>query len=180
MTEAWDRIVGDEPEEERLWELFHENSKTHRLSDVSAYEEVAAAMLELWDDLPYPGAEAVPLPGLDLPPVPLGEAILGRRTDTAFRTAPISLAQLASLLTGGYGATARASAVGDRRFRTVPSAGALYPLELYVHVRAVDGLDPGLTTSGPRRARCSGCGRSTPASSRGRSSSRTRWRRPPP
>jgi len=76
--------------------------------------------------------------------VPLGEAILSRRTQTAFGPAPVSLRDLSSLLTGGYGATERPSAVGDRRFRTVPSAGALYPLELYVDVRAVTGLEPGL------------------------------------
>jgi SagB-type dehydrogenase family enzyme len=144
MTEAWDRIVDDEPEEERLWELFHENSKTHRFSAVPADEEVAAAMLGLWEDLPYPGAAVVPLTGLDLPPLTLADAILGRRTDTVFGPAPISLPDLSSLLTGGYGATARASVVGDRRFRTVPSAGALYPLELFVHARAVEGLEPGL------------------------------------
>jgi SagB-type dehydrogenase family enzyme len=144
MTQPWDEIVAGEPEEERVWELFHENSKSHRLSGATDDAQVAAAMLRLWEDLPYEGSDAVPLPGLALPPVPLGEALLARRTDTAFGTAPLSLAELSSLLTGGYGATERGSAVGRRRFRTVPSAGALYPLELYVHVRAVTGLEPGL------------------------------------
>jgi SagB-type dehydrogenase family enzyme len=144
MTHAWDEIVNAEPEEERVWELFHENSKTHRFTDMPDDAQVAATMLGLWEDLPYAGADEVRLPGLAVPPVALDRAILERRTDTSFGTAPISLGDLSSLLTGGYGATDRPSAVGDRRFRTVPSAGALYPLELYVHVRAVTGVDPGL------------------------------------
>jgi len=144
MTQAWDEIVSGEPEEERVWELFHENSKTHRFSDAPDDTQVAAVMPDLWEDLPYAGTDAVHLPGLAVPPVPLGEAILERRTDTRFGAAPISLRDLSSLLTGGYGATERPSAVGNRRFRTVPSAGALYPLELYAHVRAVTGLESGL------------------------------------
>jgi SagB-type dehydrogenase family enzyme len=144
MTQAWDEIVSGGPEEERVWELFHENSKTHRLSDAPDDAHTAAVMRDLWEDLPYAGADAVRLPGLALPPTPIGDAILERRTATTFGNAPISLQDLASLLTGGYGATERASVVGNRRFRTVPSAGALYPLELYVFVRAVTGIEPGL------------------------------------
>jgi SagB-type dehydrogenase family enzyme len=144
MKETWDEIVGAEPEEERIWELFHENSKTHRLSDVPDDTQVAAAMLGLWEDLPYAGTDAIRLPGLAVPPIPVDKAILERRTDTRFGTAPIALQDLSSLLTGGYGATERPSAVGNRRFRTVPSAGALYPLELYANVRAVTGVEPGL------------------------------------
>ena len=144
MTHAWDEIVNAEPEEERVWELSHENSKTHRFTDMPDDAQVAATMLGLWEDLPYAGADEVRLPGLAVPPVPLDWAILERRTDTSFGTDPISLGDLSSLLTGGYGATDRPSAVGDRSFRTVPSAGALYPLELYVHVRAVTGVEPGL------------------------------------
>ena len=144
MTDAWEEIISAEPEEERVWELFHENSKTHRFSDAPDDTQVAEAMLEFWEDLPYAGTDAVRLPGIAVPPVSLDKAILERRTDTKFGAAPISLRDLSSLLTGGYGTTERPSAVGNRRFRTVPSAGALYPLELYVHVRAVTELDPGL------------------------------------
>jgi len=145
MSHAWDEIISaGSQEEERLWELFHENSKTHRFSDVPDDEAVAAVMLELWEDLPYDGTDAVQLPGLAVPPLPLAEAILTRRTNTAFGTDPISLQELSSLLTGGYGKTDRPSAIGGRHFRTVPSAGALYPLELYVQARAVTGLEPGL------------------------------------
>lgn len=144
MTQPWDEIVSGEPEEERVWELFHENSKTHRFSDAPDDAQVAAVMPDLWENLPYAGTDAVRLPGLTVPPVPLDEAILERRTDTRFGAASISLEDLSSLLTGGYGATERPSAVGNRRFRTVPSAGALYPLELYAHIRAVTGLESGL------------------------------------
>ena len=144
MTQTLDDIVSGEPEEERVWELFHENSKTHRFSDAPDDAHVAEVMGELWEDLPYAGTDAIRLPGLALPPIPIDDAILRRRTDTAFGTGPISLQDLSSLLTGGYGATSRPSAVAGRRFRTVPSGGALYPLELYVHVRSVTGVEPGL------------------------------------
>src|SRR3954468_66447 len=144
MSRGWDEMAGAEPEEDRLWELFHENSKTHRRSDVPDDTHVGAVMLDLWEDLPYAGTAAVPLPALQVPPVPLAEVIRERRTETAFARDPVALQDLSSLLIGGYGATERPSAVGNRRFRTVPSAGALYPLELYVYVRAVTELEPGM------------------------------------
>ncbi len=114
MSHAWDEIVGAEPEEERLWELFHENSKTHRLSDVPDDEEVAVVMLDLWEDLPYAGRDVVRLPGLAVPPLPLETAILERRTDTRFGPDPISLSDLSSLLTGGSAAVILITAVFQR------------------------------------------------------------------
>jgi SagB-type dehydrogenase family enzyme len=48
---------------------------------------------------------------------------------------------LSALLWATQGLTARQ---GDMYFRTVPSAGGLYPVETYLLVRAVDGLEPGI------------------------------------
>jgi len=39
-----------------------------------------------------------------------------------------------------------------RPFRMIPSGGALYPLELYVYARRVDGLSPGLYHFDPEEA----------------------------
>lgn len=143
--DRWAAIVdGDPDEQERVWELFHENSKTHRFSETLDDAAVAALMVELWEDLPYPSAEPVELPPASLPRAALADAMLARRTATSFGSGPVTLEPLSSLLAAGYGTTNRPSAVGERRFRTVPSAGALYPLELYVHARAIVGLDPGL------------------------------------
>lgn len=77
-------------------------------------------------------------------------AIQGRRSVRSFSGEPISLEALAQLLWAGQGVTMPMEAapegfawewMGGRR--TAPSAGALYPLEPYVVVGAVIGLEPG-------------------------------------
>ena len=69
-----------------------------------------------------------PLP----PPVKAGrlsleEAIAGRRSVRAFIDEPLSLEQISQLCWAGQGITD-----AGRRFRASPSAGALFPIELYV------------------------------------------------
>ena len=59
-----------------------------------------------------------------------------RRSVRAFRKAPLRLAEVGQLLWAAQGIS------DPRGFRTAPSAGALYPLELYVVAGAVDGLPP--------------------------------------
>ncbi len=69
---------------------------------------------------------------LDLPaPAPKGtmsvpEALRARRSQRDFSVSPLSMAELGQLAWAAQGVTAR-----DRGLRTAPSAGALYPLELY-------------------------------------------------
>jgi SagB-type dehydrogenase family enzyme len=53
--------------------------------------------------------------------------------------------QLAKVLWMSYGVSRNNVGTSyPRPFRMVPSGGALYPLELYLHARQVAGLEPGL------------------------------------
>lgn len=61
-----------------------------------------------------------------------------RRSIREYRDAPLSLEELSQLLWSAQGIT------GTDGRRTAPSAGALYPLEVYVVVGRVASLDPGV------------------------------------
>jgi SagB-type dehydrogenase family enzyme len=68
----------------------------------------------------------------------LEEALLARRSVRSFREEPITLQQLSQLLWAGQGITDPSGK------RTAPSAGALYPLKLYIVVGNVEGLAAGV------------------------------------
>jgi len=89
----------------------------------------------------YRGAQKTRLPH----PVPGGmtleQAVQTRRSVRAFADRPLNLAQVARLLVSAYGITQRR---GDIDHRGVASAGALYPLELYLVAANVDSLGRGL------------------------------------
>ncbi len=84
-------------------------------------------------------ARIVPLPALRLAgEVALEAAFAERRSVREYTRDPLTLAEVAQLLWAGQGATQS----GARR--TVPSAGALYPIELYLLSGDVTGLETGL------------------------------------
>jgi SagB-type dehydrogenase family enzyme len=70
--------------------------------------------------------------------VSVEEALQARRSVRAYADTPLTLAQLGQILWAAQGITA------DNGHRTAPSAGALYPLELYVVVGNVTGLPAGV------------------------------------
>jgi len=70
--------------------------------------------------------------------VSVEEALAGRRSVRTYADAPLSLDEVAQLLWAAQGIT------GSGGRRTAPSAGALYPLEVYLAVGEVEGLDAGL------------------------------------
>jgi len=124
-------------------ELFHEASKLHRA--LARRQAAGLARLAASEELQVVTARAVrrnpELPSVPLPaPIelscPLSRALARRasRRDFAGALDPVTLA---TLLDAAYGIRG-----GNRR--TVPSAGALYPLELFVGVRAVSRLEPGV------------------------------------
>jgi len=109
-----------------------------------------AAPLPDVDDTPdapkeYPDAPtvALPEPRPRPPAVTLAETMADRVSCRRFRDEPVTLDELATVLDAAYGMSG-AIAVGqlEQPERPVPSAGGLYPLEVYVIVRAVDGVPP--------------------------------------
>jgi len=69
----------------------------------------------------------------------LEEAIEKRRSEREFSPQSLSLREISQILWAAQGVSG-AGGFG----RTCPSAGALYPLEIYVEVRKTEGLEPGV------------------------------------
>ena len=108
---------------------------------------------------PNAGEGIIPLPApLHDGVTSVERALLQRRSVRDYEDASLSLAELGQLLWAAQGITQGSG------LRTTPSAGALYPLEVYAVVGAVDGLAAGvyhyspqehgltLVASGDRRA----------------------------
>jgi len=77
--------------------------------------------------------------------VSLERCLATRRSVRAFRDAPLGLAEVSQLLWAAQGIT------GGDRLRTAPSAGALYPLEVYLVAGRVEGLEAGIYKYRPER-----------------------------
>ena len=72
---------------------------------------------------------------------PLWELLHRRRSQRRFGDVSMAAADLSQLLWAGQGITRSGRGVA---FRTAPSAGALYPVETYLVVHDVEGIDAGL------------------------------------
>ncbi len=90
----------------------------------------------------YPNAKRVELPrDWELKEARITPLLQNRRSLRKFLMEPISIEELAFMLWASQGITAKS---GDYTFRTAPSGGALYPIETYLSIQLVKGLDPGL------------------------------------
>jgi SagB-type dehydrogenase family enzyme len=71
--------------------------------------------------------------------------VSGRRSVRSFGATPLSLPELSRLLWASAGiTTSYITPHGQEFYRATPTAGALYPIETYVVVNKVEGLEPGL------------------------------------
>ncbi len=77
--------------------------------------------------------------------VSIEKTLRERRSVRNYKKAPLAVAEVSQLLWAAQGI----SASGGRR--TAPSAGALYPLEVYVVIGNVAGLSPGIYRYDPYR-----------------------------
>jgi SagB-type dehydrogenase family enzyme len=150
----------DGPARDDVAEEFHEASK---LAPRSGARPIGAYLLEsdarlrltsLRAGKRYPHRPVVRLPAPALPANSLAEAIERRRSAQTFADEPLELGTLSSVLYAAYGVKepyVEADAAARPPRRTVPSGGALYPLEIYVLAWSVRQLERGLYHFDPIR-----------------------------
>jgi len=82
-----------------------------------------------------------------------------RRSVRSYRPEPLGISEISQLLWAAQGLT------GTQRYRTAPSAGALFPLEIHMAAGAVTGLESGIYRYDPRghRIRLTAAGDQRPA-----------------
>jgi SagB-type dehydrogenase family enzyme len=83
----------------------------------------------------------VDLPKPRLEGMSVEEAITGRRSVRSYSADSLSLEELSQILFAAQGITGMRGSVG---LRSAPSAGATYPMEIYVFVNRICGLGPGV------------------------------------
>jgi SagB-type dehydrogenase family enzyme len=130
--------------------FFHFSTKDVRFSANRAALDRALRRKAKTSPMPpvvkrYPGAAVIKLPQ----PVDRGEfprVLLSRRTHRQFAPVPVRLADLGTLLglTWGVQDWLVLPGIGRSPMKTSPSGGARQPIEVYVVVRNVEGLAPGI------------------------------------
>ncbi|HEX4694653.1 SagB/ThcOx family dehydrogenase [Sphingomonas sp.] len=146
MSWVWDSTVGRSAQAATAWELLHENAKIGRYTRGPSDDRVIAHMQSLWPVLPMGDGTSIDLSSdaIELRQ-PASEAMIARATPQGFAATPISRATFATILRLACGATSdRGPAATPRYLRTSPSAGGLYPIEMFVAVYRVDDVASGL------------------------------------
>jgi SagB-type dehydrogenase family enzyme len=149
--DLWNRIrdLHDEGDPGRQ---FIESSKTGPYDDFPTQEAIVERMIELLEALPYDGYAATPLPPPAHIDTALSEVIASRVSARSLQPQQLDLPQLAALLHHAYGITRSNEGTGfTRPFRSAPSGGGLYPLEIYFHSKRITGLAHGLYHYNPIR-----------------------------
>jgi SagB-type dehydrogenase family enzyme len=130
-------------EEPDIARLYHGHSRhlRQRMPDIGSDADAPPRRFRT-----YPGSPRVDLPGRDFAlSVPLGETLRRRESVRDFLLRPLPLETVGRLLHASYGVRGYRQMEGQWTYdRPSPSAGGLYPLELYIVAQLVDGLADGI------------------------------------
>jgi len=122
-----------------IGDLFQEETKYER-------DRLPGGYLE-WSKKPETYKQYTDRPRVALPRpateggAPLWEILSKRRSERDFQQKPVTVDQVSQLLWAAQGVTAEQFGY---KFRTVPSAGALYPVENYLIINDVEGIPRGV------------------------------------
>jgi SagB-type dehydrogenase family enzyme len=117
---------------------FHERTN---LTLAAVQKGLAARRVEPEGKRSYPDLAVLSLPEAEYKGMPLEETIRKRRSIRSYPGKPVEVDELSALMFAAQGITGE---LYGTKLRAAPSAGALYPIELYVIVHNVSGLAPGL------------------------------------
>lgn len=126
------------------------NDKEFQFSAESYFSDTAAVMLSLLGEEETGELSQVRLPEGAALQMELGDVLSRRRSVRTYTGDKIGVDRLATLLRAAAGITAHVEVALAQagevayRFRATPSAGGLYPVDLYVAVLSVTGLERGI------------------------------------
>jgi SagB-type dehydrogenase family enzyme len=125
---------------ETLSRLFHLNSEPW--ANLEAYRDAQDYEVEYKEMAGTGTPVSLPAPAGS----PLLELLSSRDSCREYELRSMSLETLSTILKCAYGITrtSQMPQVGGGYFRTVPSAGGLFPLEIYFLAREVEGLSEGI------------------------------------
>jgi SagB-type dehydrogenase family enzyme len=121
-----------------IGERFHEDTK---LTWFRALRDVITPKPAMPPQFKEYRGERIRLPKPSFKGMTLEDAILKRRSVREYTSRPLTILELSQLLFSAQGVTGEAYGT---LLRTAPSAGALYPIEVYAIVNSVDGLRKGI------------------------------------
>ena len=134
-TRAW----GEENKKSSLGERFHSETSLTWSGALADLLRAKPRLPPLYKD--YPGTKKISLPSPDYRGMVLEDAIKKRRSVREYSSRPLELNQVSQILFAAQGLT---ESLHGRPVRAAPSAGALYPVEVYVIVNNVEGLQKGI------------------------------------
>jgi SagB-type dehydrogenase family enzyme len=157
MTGIINTSIALGPKKERneisISELFHENSKLHPLTTAGKVQpdNYSASEIRAMSHgyKQYRWASKIKLPdirGYSAGDVPFDEVVLSRRTSRSFQNEYVSIEDFSKILFQSYGITGKKLLPGGevQYLRSAPSGGALYPAEIYIGIRKVAEIAPGI------------------------------------
>lgn len=127
----------------RQSDAFHEASKIKSYPKKKQEEYYPLSWIKI-NYKTYPRLKRIKLPAPLKLKANLGETLLLRRSKREFLNKSLTLREVSTLLSFSGGITYQEEQNWDQALRAYPSAGARYPLELYLAINKVELVEDGL------------------------------------